>query len=182
VLARLVAGFLQAAAGVAVGVWWRARHPVVGPGDEAAQFIHGFAHFLYFLVATPWGWLALWLFVEGILRVLAAAMQQPLGTAPVTIARAAWGVRPRKKLPDDYVSKSGDALVILSARDYDWHALTTVDVDGALYAVAREAGPPDRPYRYRLTPIAHDHVVRAVTRYSVSAPAESSRTGRPPRR
>ncbi|MCU1281955.1 MAG: hypothetical protein JWM53_5501, partial [bacterium] len=72
-----------------------------------------------------------------------------------------------------------------SARDYDWHALTTVDVDGALYAVAREAGTPERPHRYRLTPIGHDHVVRTVTRYQALSGRDrdgSSRTARPPRR
>src|SRR5712675_1979207 len=102
---RIVAGFLQAAAGVAVAVWWRQRHPVVGPGDTAEQFIHGFAHLLYFLIATVWGWIALWLFVEGLLRVLAAAMQQPFGTAPVVLARAAWRLRPQPKLPADELNK-----------------------------------------------------------------------------
>jgi hypothetical protein len=162
---RIVAGFLQAAAGVAVAVWWRQRHPVVGPGDIAAQFIHGFAHLLYFLLATVWGWIALWLFVEGLLRVLAAAMQQPFGTAPLVLARAAWRLRPTPKRPDDRVERRGDGVVIDSAHEYDWHALTTVDIDGALYSVARETGTAEQPHRYRLTPIAHDHVVRTVTRY-----------------
>src|SRR4051812_48170984 len=106
---RMLAGFLQAAAGIAVGVWWRQRHPVAGPGDQAAQFIHGAAQLFYFVFLTPWGWLALWLLVEGILRVLAAAMQQPFGSAPVALARWAWSARPRPKLPDDVVTKSGDA-------------------------------------------------------------------------
>ena len=163
--ARLIAGFSQAAAGVGVAVWWRARHPVVGPGDEAAQFVHGAAHFLSFVVATPWGWVAMWLFVEGILRVLAAAMQQPLGTAPVAIARGLRALRPRKQPPEDVVVARDDGFVIDSARDYDWHALTTVELDGALYAVTRAPAPPPRPHRYRLTPIPLDHVVRAVTRY-----------------
>ena len=64
------------------------------------------------------------MFVEGLLRVLAAAMQQPFGTAPIVIARAAWAARPRARLPDDIVTRSGAAVVIDSARDYDWHALT----------------------------------------------------------
>jgi len=164
-LARLIAGFLQAAAGVAVAAWWRARHGVVGAGDEAAQFVHGAAHFVYFVVATPWGWLAVWLFVEGMLRVLAAAMQQPFGSAPVAIARGLVALRPRQKLPDDVVAARDGGFVIDSARDYDWHALTTVEVDGALYAVAREPGPSTRPHRYRLTSIPPDHVVRTITRY-----------------
>jgi hypothetical protein len=50
-------------------------------------------------------------------------------------------------------------------RDYDWHAHTTVDVDGTLYVARREPGTQLRPHRYRLTPIPHDHVVRAVSRY-----------------
>jgi hypothetical protein len=187
---RIVVGFVQAAAGVAGAVWWRQRHPVVGPGDTAAQFIHGFAHLVYFLFATVWGWIAMWLFVEGLLRVLAAAMQQPFETAPVVIARAAWGLRPRPKLPDDELNKrlinsEIVEIVIDSAREYDWHALTTVDIDGALYAVTREAGTAERPYRYRLTPIAHDHVVRTVTRYPALSDLDrdgSSRTARPPRR
>ena len=189
-LVRLLAGFVQSAAGVAVGVWWRQRHPVVGPGDNAAQFIHGLAQLLYFLFATVWGWLAMWLFVEGLLRVLAAAMQQPFETAPVVLARAAWRLRPRPKLPDDELNKrlinsAVVEIVIDSARDYDWHALTTVEVDGALYAVTRESGTAERPYRYRLTPIAHNHVVRTVTRYAPLSDLdrdESSRTARPPRR
>ncbi|MCA1663361.1 MAG: hypothetical protein LC659_03675 [Myxococcales bacterium] len=173
-IARLVAGFLQAATGVAVGVWWRGRHPVDAPGDIAAQLVHGFSHYVYFLLLTPWGWLAVWLFVEGILRVLAAAMQQPFGSAPLSLARWAWAARPRRKLRDDVVMKSGDGWVIDSARDYDWHALTTVDIGGALYQVAREPGTREYPHRYRLTPIAHDHVARSVTRY----PSRSERNMR----
>jgi len=184
-LVKLVAGFLQAAAGIAVGVWWRQRHAVDGPGDLAAQFVHGAAQLLYFVFLTPWGWLALWLFVEGLLRVLAAAMEQPFGTAPLTIARAVWTRRPRRALPDDLVAERDDGYVIDSARDYDWHALTTVELGGACYAVTREAGTAERPHRYRLTPITPEHVVRTVTRYPLTgdgASAGSDRTGRPPRR
>jgi hypothetical protein len=179
---RMLAGFVEGAAGVAVAVWWRQRHPVHGPGDEAAQFVHGAAQLLYFLFATGWGWLAGWLFGEGILRVLAAAMQQPFSSLPVVLARGAWALRPKRRLPLDVVSARGAALVIDSAHDYDWHALTTVDVDGALFAVTREAGTPERPHRFVLTPIAHDHVVRTVTRYVTSARDGSGRTGRPARR
>ena len=162
---RVVVGFAQAAAGVAVAAWWRGRHPVLAPGDEAAQFVHGAAQWMYFLFATGWGWLAGWLFVEGILRVLAAAMQQELGTAPVALARAAWSLRPRRALPADVIEAREGGFVIDSARDYDWHALTTVELDGAHYAVTREPGPPDGPHRYRLRPIPPDHVVRTITRY-----------------
>lgn len=162
---RMLAGFVQAAAGVAVAVAWRMSHHVVGPGDLGAQFVHGFADYAWFLVATPVGWLALWLFCEGVLRVLSAAMHQPFSTLPVVVARAAWSLRPAKKLPADVVVEREDGFVIDSARDYDWHALTTVELGGAHYAVAREAGTPPRPYRYRLTPITPDHVVRTVTRY-----------------
>jgi hypothetical protein len=184
-LVRMIAGFVQVAAGVAVAAWWRQRHPVVGPGDTAAQFIHGMAHFVYFLIATVWGWIAMWLFVEGLLRVLAAAMQQPFDTAPVVLARAAWRLRPQAKPLDDLVATTTEGVVIDSVHDYDWHALTTVDVDGALYAVAREAGTRERPHRYRLRPIPHDHVVRTVTRYDpISGRGRdgSDRTGRPLRR
>ena len=163
---RVVGGFLQAAAGVGVAVWRLGGDRVVGVGgDEAQMFVHGFAHFVAFLVGTAWGWVAMWLFAEGLLRVLAAAMQQEFSTLPVVVARAAWAWRPRVKALEDAVARDGDALVIDSAREYDWHALTTVDVDGALHQVARERGTPERPYRYRLTPIAPDHVVRTVTRY-----------------
>jgi hypothetical protein len=163
---RVLAGFVEAAAGVGVAVWRLGRERVVGvSGDEAQMFVHGFAHFVAFLVGTAWGWVAMWLFAEGLLRVLAAAMQQEFSTLPVVMARAAWAWRPRAKPLEDTIARDGDAIVIDSARDYDWHALTTVDVDGALYAVTREAGTGDRPHRYRLRPIAHDHVVRTVTRY-----------------
>src|SRR3954469_23747638 len=162
---RMLAGFLQAAAGIAVGVWWRQRHHVDAPGELRWQLIPGAAPLFYFPFLPTWGWLALWLFCEGILRVLAAAMQQPFGSAPVTLPRAARAHRPRRALPHDLVMTSGEAIVIESARDYDWHHLTTVDVDGALYRVAREAGTNERPHRYRLTPIPHDHVVRTVARY-----------------
>jgi len=162
-------GFMQAAAGVLVGAYgymgWHAA-PAVG-GDNAQMFVHGASSFWYFLVATPRGWLALWLFGEGLMRVLAAAMQQPFSTLPVVMARAAWARRPRAKRPEDRMARDGDAIVIDSAHEYDWHALTTVDVEGALYQVARERGTPERPYRYRLTPIARDHVVRTVTRYAL---------------
>lgn len=181
---RVIGGFLQAAAGVLVGAFgYVAWHSTPGRADDYAQaFVHGASGFWYFLVATPWGWLALWLFGEGLMRVLAGAMQQPFSSLPVVLARAAWALRPKRTLPLDVVSARGAALVIDSAHDYDWHALTTVDVDGALFAVAREAGTPERPHRFVLTPIAHDHVVRTVTRYVTSARDGSARTGRPARR
>ncbi len=183
-LVWLVAGFLEAAAGVLVGAYgylaWHAA-PAIG-GDNAEMFVHGASSFCYFLVATPRGWLGLWLFGEGLLRALAAAMQQPFSTLPLVAARAAWRLRPTKRLPEDRVAQRDGAIVIDSARDYDWHALSTVEVDGALHAVARAAGTPERPYRYRLTPIGRDHVIRAVTRYVTNGPARSGRTGRRSRR
>ena len=99
------------------------------------------AHYAYFLVATPLGWLALWLFCEGLLRVLAAAMDQPFSTLPVVLARAAWRLRPRAGATRRLVLfEHDDGFVIDSARDYDWHALTTVELDGAHYAVERASG------------------------------------------
>lgn len=167
----VVLGILQFAAGVAVAAWWRARHPVVVPHvgndyETAQLMIHGVAQLIYFAVATPTGWLADWLVVEGTLRMFAGVGGLPLGTAPVAIARfvAARARRP-KPPPDDVVTRAGDAIVIDSARDYGWDALATVEVDGALYAVAREPGAPLRPHRYRLTPIGAAHLVRVVSRY-----------------
>jgi hypothetical protein len=164
----LLAGFLEASAGALVGALgyttWHVA-PAIG-GDNAEMFVHGASSFCYFLVATPRGWLALWLFGEGLMRVLAGAMQQPFSTLPVVIARGLWSLRPAKTLPEDTVAERDDGFVIDSAREYDWHALTTVELDGALYAVAREDGSSDaRPHRYRLTPITPEHVVRTKTRY-----------------
>lgn len=169
---RVVAGMLQAALGVVVAAWWRTRHPslAAGPGvDTAGGFVVGAADFFYFLVARPVGWLSLWLFGEGLARVLAAGMGVPLGTAPVGLARlvAAHACRP-PRLPDDVVTRADDAVIIDSARDYGWDALSTVDVGGALFAVARQPGAPLRPFRYRLTPIGDAHVVRTVARYPVT--------------
>jgi hypothetical protein len=77
-----------------------------------------------------------------------------------------WAGRPKAKVPEDLVVERDDGFVIDSAREYDWHALTTVELDGALYGVTREAGSSDaRPHRYRLTPITPEHVVRVKTRY-----------------
>jgi hypothetical protein len=172
VFARLVAGFLQAAGGVLVGAYgFRARLPVIThvENDVTAGMqvqIHYASALFYFLLATPMGWLAVWLFLEGILRVLAAAMEQPFSTLPVVMVRAARSLVPAQKLPHDIVVERDDGFVIDSARDYDWHALTTVEIDDALYAVTREAGSSDaRPHRYRLTPITPEHVVRTKTRY-----------------
>lgn len=178
---RIAAGFLQAAAGVLVAAYGYVGHlPVIThvESDITAGMqmqIHGAASFWYFLVATPAGWLALWLFVEGLLRLLSAAMDQPLSTLPVVAVRAALSLRPQKQLPDDVVTERDDGFVIDSARDYDWHALTTIELGGAHYAVTREAGTAERPHRYRLTPITPDHVVRTVTRY---APADGRRSAR----
>ena len=36
-----------------------------------------------------------------------------------------------------------------------------------MYAVAREPGAPQRPHRYRLTPIGAAHVVRTIARYPI---------------
>ena len=97
----LIAGWLQTAAGAAVGAWgyinWHAPPPNFS-GEHAEAFVHGAASFWYFLVATPVGWLALWLFVEGLLRVLSAAMNQPFSTAPVVLVGTAlrsWRRPPR---------------------------------------------------------------------------------------
>jgi hypothetical protein len=169
---RIAAGFLQAAAGVVVGAYgYLGRLPVVTHVEDDITAglqvqIHGAAALWWFLVATPLGWLALWLFCEGLLRVLAAAMDQPFSTLPVVLVRAAWRLRPEKKLPADLVFEHDDGFVIESAHDYDWHALTTVELDGAHYAVERQEGTSERPHRYRLTPITPEHVVRTVTRYA----------------
>ncbi len=165
----IFAGFLQAAAGVAVAATWRMHHYVDGAGDIPEQFAHGFADYIYFLVATPGGWLALWLFCEGLMRVLAAAMAQPFSTLPVVAVRAAWSWKPKKKLPEDIVTERDDGFIIDSARRYDWHALTTIELGGAHYAVTTEVGTSQRPHRYRLTPITPDHVVRTVTRYPLTS-------------
>jgi hypothetical protein len=185
---RLFAGFAQVAAGVAAGAWgyqrWH-RPPPNFSGENAEAFVHGASSYLVFLVATPYGWLALWLFLEGLLRVLAAGMEEPLGTAPWTLGRFVVArLRPQRQLPPDLVARSGETIVIDSAHDYDWHALSTVEVDGACYTVAHDAGTPERPHRYRLTPMGEAHVVRTVQRYpaATSAPAGSARTPRPPRR
>jgi hypothetical protein len=177
----MLGGFLQAAAGILVGAYgYRAWHvaPTVD-GDNAQMFVHGASSFWYFLVATPRGWLALWLFGEGILRALAGAMDQPFSTLPVVIARGLWSLRPAPELPADLMRKSDEAVIIESVHDYDWHALTTIEVDAALYRLAaREAGSEARPHRYRLTPIPHDHLVRTVTRYPLSPDRDRGRDRR----
>ena len=87
----ILVGFLQAAAGVLVGAYgylaWNVPPPNLS-GENAEAFVHGASAFWYFLVATPRGWLALWLFGEGLMRVLAAAMAQPFSTLPVVVVRA----------------------------------------------------------------------------------------------
>jgi hypothetical protein len=168
----IAVGFVQAAAGVVVGAYGYVdghlpivRHVESDITAGMQMQIHGAASLWYFLVATPLGWLALWLFIEGLLRVLSAGMDQPFSTLPVVVVRGALALRPQKKLPDDLVRERDDGFFIDSARDYDWHALTTVELGGAHYAVTREEGTSPRPHRYRLTPITPDHVVRTVTHY-----------------
>ena len=90
-------------------------------------------------------------------------------------------LRPSPKLPGDVVTKRDGGMVIESARDYDWHALTTVDVAGELYAVTRQAGSGARSHRYWLTPVTPQHVVRTVTKYTIAEPARSRRTAGPSR-
>jgi hypothetical protein len=174
----IVIGFVQAAAGVLMGAFgYLHRLPVIEhvEGDITAGLqmeIHGAASLWFFLLATPLGWLSLWLFCEGLLRVLAASMQVPFSTLPVGLVRLGLSLRRPPELPPDVVRRPRpDEILIDSARDYDWHALSTVEVDGALHAVQCEQGPPGRPHRYRLRPIAHDHVVRTVIRYPLAAPA-----------
>ena len=105
------------------------------------------------------------------MRVLAAAAGEPFGTLPVVAARAAWSLRPRKRLPDDLVMTAPGGLVIESARDYDWGPLTTVEVDGKHYTVTREPGTVERPHRYRLGPPDPTHVIRchALRRFLLPA-------------
>ena len=165
----MLGGLGEVVAGLVVGgrgVW---AHRAGAGADYAQSFVHGASSYLVFLFGTVWGWLAIYLFVEGLLRIASGAAGEPLGLLPLAIARfAARRLRRPAKLPDDVVTRDGEAIVIDSAHDYDWHALTTVEIDGAHYAVAREPGAPLRPHRYRLTPIGDGHVVRTITRYPIT--------------
>ena len=142
---RMLAGFLQAAAGVSSAVWWRGRHPVDGPRRARRRSsCTALRTTRYFLVATPLGWLALWLFVRGDpARAGGGDGAAVLDTAAWCSAAASRRLRRGKKLPARSGDRADDGFVIDSARDYDWHALTTVELDGVLYAVAREAGTSD---------------------------------------
>ncbi|MDB4971480.1 MAG: hypothetical protein JWN44_7169 [Myxococcales bacterium] len=165
-LTTIAGGVVELATGVVVGGYgvWAHR---AGAGDDAAQsFVHGAAAFLVFLFGTAWGWLSIYLFVEGLLRVGSGVSGEPLGILPVAIGRAIVRRARERRVPEDLVMTGGDGLVIESARDYDWGALTTVEVDGTMYAVTREAGTgAERPYRYRLRSVDAAHVVRSVLRY-----------------
>ncbi|HWE28842.1 MAG TPA: hypothetical protein VHB97_12615 [Polyangia bacterium] len=183
---RMLLGLVQLVAGIVVAVVWRMGHPVIvehmGAENDLGQLmVHGFAHYFYFLFLTLWGWLALWLFAEGLIRVAAGAAGQRFATtAPLASYRALDGwLRPPPPPPPDILRREGATLVIDSARDYAWDALSTIDVDGALYTVEYEPPQPIRAFRYRLTPIASNHVIRVVTRYASSATGENSDASKP---
>jgi hypothetical protein len=176
----MLVGLVELLAGVLVAVLWRLGHPVVvehmGAENDLGQLIvHGFSHYFYFLFLTPWGWIAIWLFVEGLVRVAASVAGQRFGTTmPWALGRALYGwLHTPPQPPPDVLRSDGETLIIESGRDYRWDALTTIDVDDKLYTVKLELVRTLRRYRYRLTPIAPDHVIRVVTRYRDGATGNS---------
>jgi hypothetical protein len=164
-LTTIAAGILESVGGVVVGGYGVWAHRAPAGGDYAQSFVHGAAGFLVFLFGTAWGWLAIYLFVEGLLRVGSGVSGEPLGVLPLAIGRAVTRRLRARKLPDDLVMSAPEGLVIESARDYDWGPLSTVEVDGKHYVVAREAGTPERPHRFRLRAPDPTHVIRAINRY-----------------
>lgn len=172
----LVVGWLQAAAGLAIeylGYRNRYIHREYGnaTGLMTESVLSLGLDWLTFLFCTPLGWLSLWLLGEGLLRVLSSGMDQPFSTLPIVLYRFARKHARRRPPPPprDILRREGDAIVIDSARDYGWDSLATIEIDGARYTVEYEPPepPPTRAFRYRLTPIAPNHVIRVVTRYAI---------------
>lgn len=182
----LLAGWLQVAAGLAIEfLAYRERYVHKEYANATGLMAEGSlslgVDWLTFLFFTPLGWLSLWLLAEGLLRVISSAMDQPFSTLPLVLfrfARKHARLKPPPRPPDLLrANRDGRTLTLQSAVDYRWDALATIDVDGVLYSVKTELVTALRPYRYLLTPIAADHVIRVVTRYPPAPP--NSRASRP---
>lgn len=164
-LSTIAGGIVEFVVGVTVGGYGVWAHRAAAGGDYSQSFVHGAASFLVFLFGTAWGWLAIYLFVEGLLRVGSGVSGEPLGILPVAVARAIIRRVRTRALPEDVIMTAPEGFVIESAHEYDWGPLTTVAVDGNHYVVTREPGTADRPHRYRLRAPDPTHVIRTVTRY-----------------
>jgi len=164
-LTTIIAGLVEFVGGLVVGGYgvWAHRAPM--GGDNAQSFVNGASAFVVFLFGTLWGWLAIYLFVEGLLRVASGVSGEPLGIMPLAVGKAITRRLRARKLPDDLVMTAPNGFVIESARDYDWGPLTTVELDGTHYTVTREPGTASRPNRYRLGTPDPTHVIRTITRY-----------------
>ena len=175
----LLVGWLQVAAGFAVqflGYRHRYIHHDYGlaTGADGSGIANLAIDWITFLFFTPLGWLSLWLLGEGLLRVLSSSMDQPFSTLPVALFRF---FRKHARLPPpapapDILRSDADGLTLESAIDYRWDdKLATIEVDGVLYSVETKLCKALRPYVYRLTPIAANHVIRVVTRYNGNSDA-----------
>jgi hypothetical protein len=174
----LLVGWLQVAAGFAIEYFgYRERYVHKEYANATGLMAEGSlslgVDWLTFLFFTPLGWLSVWLLGEGLLRILSSGMDQPFTTLPLVLFRfVRKHAHPKPPpLPPDILrtDRDGQTLTLESAIDYRWDALATIDVDGVLYSVEMELVKALRPYRYQLTPIAPDHVIRVVTRYPLVA-------------
>jgi hypothetical protein len=142
----------------------------VGGADQAGLFLFGATLWIGFLFFSGCGLLALYLFVEGLVRGLAVAVTfEPCGSLLVLLLDRLARLRPRRKLPKvpDAVTRQGADVLIATCRVRDWDVMTTVELEGEHYLVGHHhaAGAPPRPHTYRLVPLPPGRAIRKLVRY-----------------
>jgi len=141
---------------------------------NAEGFAFGATLYLGFLFSVG-GLVCAWLFLEGLLRVVAGIMNEEVGTALLwLIAHASDAARSLLNQPppptpwiDDTLVHDGAARTITSCRRRDWDASTTIELDGVFYRVtsADERAGAERPFLYRLEPLPATGAIRKLVRY-----------------
>jgi hypothetical protein len=141
---------------------------------NAEGFAFGATLYFGFLVSFV-GVACVWLFLEGLLRVVGGIMNEEVGTTLGWLAARATALASaalRRAPPptpwiDDTVTHEGETRTIASCRRRAWDAATTIEIDGVFYGVAAadEQTGGERPFRYRLTPLPATGAIRKLVRY-----------------
>ncbi|MCG8422003.1 MAG: hypothetical protein MJE77_29120 [Proteobacteria bacterium] len=171
----LISSVLQ----IALILWWGAveygEYARAAAGNYSVPF--GAAYFVGFVLATPYGLLAIYGLLEGLVRFASAVVVgEPLATLPLWIigsVLAALGALLSGRDPSlcrdiAVIRPDGHMLDIRTCRRRDWDSCTTIEYRGVFFRLVeeRELADASRPHFYRFERVHQGDLIRRIEPYS----------------
>lgn len=182
--ATFVSAFIEVLSALLIMVFgfraYRFEHyqAVTNPQDGyAPAMVFGATLWVGFLLFSPAGLFSIYLVIEGVIRIAAAATGSACGSlGPFLIERfflaqlSAAKQRALPRLVPDEVrpSDARGGLEIWTCRNRGWDDLTTLEIDGAYYHIVehREHDSGVRPHVYAIAPIPSSWIMRGIVAYA----------------